>query len=312
MEPLSEMTESTAETLSDEALVKRARESPRDDLRSFDTLVLRHRARVVANCRYLTRQPESAEDLAQDVFVKAYFALPRFRGGSTFRTWLQRIKINRCLDHLKSQRGRTFVDVTAPEATASSHLAVPAAAEQELIRAEARNRLAAAVDALPDGLRVPLTLRDLDGLAYEEIAETLDLSLSAVKMRILRARRELRARLEPDDLAPRPRTPAGLGPLEARKGVMADESRHLEAPPPPTEAELHEPVELLPPPAEDDDVAGAVFGQRVQRAIHRRLLGTSITDFCVLGPAVVALGLVVAVVGYWQHGRAREEKGDER
>lgn len=212
------MTESTAETLSDEALVEHARESPRDDLRSFDTLVLRHRARVVANCRYLTRQPESAEDLAQDVFVRAYFALPRFRGGSTFRTWLQRIKINRCLDHLKSQRGRTFVDVTAPEVTASSHLAVPAAAEQELIRVEARNRLAAAVDALPDGLRIPLTLRDLDGLAYEEIAETLGLSLSAVKMRILRARRELRARLKPEDRASSNPAFAGVGQGETTEG----------------------------------------------------------------------------------------------
>lgn len=94
---------------------------------------------------------------------------------------------------------------------------------------------------------------------------------------------------------------------------MTDESQHPEATSSGTEAEFHEPVELLPPPAEDDDVVGAVFGQRVQRAIHRRLLGSNITDFCVLGPALVALGLVVAVVGYWHRGeRAHEEKGDER
>ena len=193
--PAGEMTESTGETLSDEALVERARESPRDDLRPFDELVLRHRARVVANCRYLTRQPESAEDLAQDIFVKAYFALPRFRGGSSFRTWLQRIKINHCFDHLKSQRGRTFVDLTAPELSAAPELSVVPMAERDLIQAEARDSVVAAVDALPDSLRIPLTLRDLDGLAYQEIAETLGLSLSAVKMRILRARRELRAYL---------------------------------------------------------------------------------------------------------------------
>ncbi len=210
------MTESDPKTSSDETLVARVRESPRDDLRDFDTLVLRHRARVVANCRFLTRQPENAEDLAQEVFVKAYFALSRFRGGSTFRTWLQRIKINHCLDYLKSQRGRTFVDVTAPEVSASPDIAVPAAAEEELIRKEARDRLAAAIDALPESLRVPLTLRDLDGLTYEEIAETLGLSLSAVKMRILRARRQVRAGLRAESLAARPRRAADVRSGETR------------------------------------------------------------------------------------------------
>lgn len=211
------MIESDPGTLSDETLVERVRESPRDDLRDFDSLVLRHRARVVANCRFLTRQPEHAEDLAQEVFVKAYFALPRFRGGSTFRTWLQRIKINHCLDHLKSQRGRTFVDVTAPEVSASPRMAVPASAEEELIRKEASDRLAAAIDTLPESLRIPLTLRDLDGLTYEEIAETLDLGLSAVKMRILRARREVRAGLKAEDLASRPRRSANVTAVETRE-----------------------------------------------------------------------------------------------
>ncbi|MYD69338.1 MAG: hypothetical protein F4W89_01130 [Acidobacteria bacterium] len=93
---------------------------------------------------------------------------------------------------------------------------------------------------------------------------------------------------------------------------MTDESRHRQELSPAAEAELQEPIDMLPPPAEGDARAGAAFGQRVERAVHRRLLGSSITDFCVLGPALVALGLVVAVVGYWQRGEPAREEGDER
>ena len=88
---------------------------------------------------------------------------------------------------------------------------------------------------------------------------------------------------------------------------------------PPGEAEPLEPVDLLPPSTAEDRAAGAVFGQRVERAIHRRLLGSSIADFCVLGPAVVVVGLAVAVVGYWHRGghargerEEREEEDDGR
>ena len=100
------MVGTTGGSLTDEALVARIRASPRDDVQHFDTLLRRHRARIVANCRYLTGQPDQAEDLAQEVFVKAYFALDGFRGGSSFKTWLQRIKVNHCLDHVKARRSR--------------------------------------------------------------------------------------------------------------------------------------------------------------------------------------------------------------
>lgn len=189
------MTSTAPEGVSDEILVDQVKKSPRDDLRAFDALVRRHRDRVVANCRFLTSQPEQAEDLAQEVFVKAYFGLRRFRGASSFRTWVQRIKVNHCLDHLKAERGRAFVEINAAEAAGTPELSTPATAERDLLEAEAYERLARAIDALPDTLRIPLTMRDLDGLPHEEIARTLGLGLSAVKMRILRARRTLRARL---------------------------------------------------------------------------------------------------------------------
>lgn len=180
----------------DEELVARIRETPTDDLRDFDMLVHRHRSHVVANCRYLTREREQAEDLAQEVFVKAYFGLARFRGGSSFRTWLQRIKINHCLDHLKARRGRVFVDVDEPAVANAAELTVGATAELDLMQSEDRARLTTTLEAMPEGLRMPLVLRDLDGLPYAEIADLLGISLSAVKMRILRGRQELKRRLQ--------------------------------------------------------------------------------------------------------------------
>lgn len=191
------MNDAADKGVSDEMLVEQVRKSPRDDVRAFDTLVRRHRDRVVANCRFLTNQPDQAEDLAQEVFLKAYFALPRFRGDASFRTWVQRIKLNHCLDHLKTQRGRELVDIGAPELARAPELSAPATVESDLIQAEDYERLAAAIDALPDSLRIPLTLRDLDGLTYDEIAGTLGIGLSAAKMRVLRARRALGARLDP-------------------------------------------------------------------------------------------------------------------
>ncbi len=154
--------------LSDEALVERIRASPTDDLRDFETLVDRHRTRVIANCRHLTRQPNEAEDLAQEVFVKAYFGFRRFRGDSLFQTWLQRITMNHCFDYLKRRKGRNCVDV---EALVAGDVAVSATAERDLLRLEARDRLAAVLDAMPARVRIPLVLRDLDGLAYHEISE---------------------------------------------------------------------------------------------------------------------------------------------
>jgi DNA-directed RNA polymerase specialized sigma24 family protein len=93
----------------DEKLLQQAREAPEGDLRAFEMLVLRHQRRVVANCRYITRDANNAEDLAQEVLVKAFFGLRGFEGRSSFGSWLQRIKINHCLNYLKKQAGLSLV-----------------------------------------------------------------------------------------------------------------------------------------------------------------------------------------------------------
>ncbi len=178
----------------DEELVRAAKLASEGDTAAFEELVRRHQASVVANCRYLTRSPDDAEDLAQDVFVKAFFRLATFEERSSFRTWVQRIKVNHCLNYLKSRRRRTEVDVGDPALETDEALRVAPEAEATVEADEERRRIRAVLDAMPDSLRVPLILCDVDGLSYREIQETLGLGLSATKMRIARAREDFRRR----------------------------------------------------------------------------------------------------------------------
>jgi RNA polymerase sigma-70 factor, ECF subfamily len=177
---------------SDTRLVELLQADRSADTRPFDALVRRHQQFVVANCRFLTRSSSDAEDLAQEVFVKAYFALQRFEGRAQFRGWLQRIKVNHCLNYLRKTRGTVMVDLEDEAVADEPGLSAPATAESELMGAERQEQIADVLDALSDTLRIPLLLRDADGLSYEDIAEQLGLGLSAVKMRIKRGREEFR------------------------------------------------------------------------------------------------------------------------
>lgn len=180
------------EETSDEDLAARVQESAPGDLRAFEELVRRYQDKVTTNCRYLTGSPTDAEDLAQEVFVKAYFGLRRFEGRSTFGTWLQRIKVNHCLNFNEAAKRRTFLDVDSPGMDGNSELQVGPRGEQELIAREERELVREVLDSLNETLRVPLILRDMDSLSYQEIADRLGIGLSAVKMRIKRAREEFR------------------------------------------------------------------------------------------------------------------------
>jgi len=178
--------------LLDSQLVDMARDAKPGDLAAFDQLVERHQGHVRANCRYMTGNPQDAEDLAQDVFVKAYFALGSFQGRSGFKTWVRRIKANRCLSHLESMGRRSYVDIDDPVVARGSEMEVAADADQWLDGEDLRRDVGAVLDMLNETLRVPLVMRDMDQMTYEEIAEALDLGLSAVKMRIKRARETFR------------------------------------------------------------------------------------------------------------------------
>jgi RNA polymerase sigma-70 factor (ECF subfamily) len=177
----------------DATLVARAR-ADRYDPRPFDALVRRHQGFVLANCRALSRSPADAEDLAQEVFVKAYFALPRFEQRAPFRAWLRTIKVNHCLNFLRRRKTEGWVALEDEDARPDSPLATPPAAEGALEQDDTRARIVRVLDQMSDTLRVPLMLCDADGLSYEEIAAQLGIGLSAVKMRIKRGREEFRRR----------------------------------------------------------------------------------------------------------------------
>lgn len=177
---------------SDARLVERLQLDKTGDTRPFDTLLRRHQHFVVGNCRFLTRSSGEAEDLAQEVFVKAYFAIRRFEGRSQFRSWIQRIKVNHCLNFLRKNRGVAMVNMDDPALAEDPHLEQPALAPMQLERAEQRRRISRVLDAMADTLRVPLILRDADGMTYEDISDRLGIGLPAVKMRIKRGREEFR------------------------------------------------------------------------------------------------------------------------
>lgn len=183
----------------DEELVQEATSVPGGVAEPFEELVKRHQSSVLSNCRYLTRSPADAEDLAQEVFVRAYFALPRFEGRSAFKTWLRKIKVNHCLNFIAKWKNRVFVDVDEPGVENAPGLTVDGEGERNLEEAATRERISAAIDGIPDTLRIPLILREVDGFSYQEIADQLGLGLSAVKMRVKRGREEFRRRFSKPD-----------------------------------------------------------------------------------------------------------------
>lgn len=184
----------------DAELLRAVREAPEGDLRAFEELVVRYQNRVLANCRYLTRDENNAEDLSQEVSLKAYFGLPKFEERSSFRHWLNRIKVNHCLNHLKKDGGRKSLEVDADSAEGFEELQVAPDAEESIERMEDRAKIEGVLGFMPATLRVPLIMRDMDDLTYEEIADELGLGLSAVKMRIKRGR-ELFRSLYPETTA---------------------------------------------------------------------------------------------------------------
>jgi RNA polymerase sigma-70 factor, ECF subfamily len=178
----------------DEELLQEALKAPEGDMRAFEQLVLRYQRRVVANCRYITRDQNNAEDLAQEVLVKVFFGLRGFEGRSSFAGWLKRIKINHCLDHLKKQTPRSFVGIEEQHVHEFDQLKDLATADKLAESISDQQLISEVLDSLPSILRIPLVLSDMDGLSNEEVAKSLGIGLSATKMRIKRAREVFRDR----------------------------------------------------------------------------------------------------------------------
>lgn len=182
----------------DQELVKRVQAG---DKRAFDVLVLKYQHKLVKLITRYVRDPVEALDVAQEAFIKAYRALPNFRGESSFYTWLYRIGINTAKNHLVAQGRRPpESDIDAQDAEQydfESRLKDQDTPEGMAERDEIEKTVFDAIDALPEDLRTAITLRELEGLSYEEIAQAMDCPVGTVRSRIFRAREAIDKRLRP-------------------------------------------------------------------------------------------------------------------
>jgi RNA polymerase sigma-70 factor, ECF subfamily len=182
---------------SDISLVRRVQ---RGDKGAFDALVLKYQHKVVKLVMRYVRSPAEAEDIAQEAFIKAYRALPQFRGDSAFYTWLYRIAINTAKNAVVS-RDRSPIDfeldLQNPDESYEMHgrLKDDETPEALAMTDEIRATVNSAIDALPEDLRTAIVLRELEGLSYEEIAATMDCPVGTVRSRIFRAREAIDKRL---------------------------------------------------------------------------------------------------------------------
>ena len=186
------------EPVSDELTLVQAAKS--GDVSAFEELVRRYDRNVFRIAQHITQNREDAEDVVQDAFLKAYSNLAQFQGQSKFYTWLVRIAVNEAL--MKLRRRRPERTVSLDEEVKTEEDSVPREVadwspnpEQQYSQAELREILSKTIQGLPPGFRTVFVLRDVEGLSTEETAEALDLSIPAVKSRLLRARLQLRERL---------------------------------------------------------------------------------------------------------------------
>lgn len=185
----------------DQALVERVQKG---DKKAFELLVLKYQKKLLRLLGRIVRDQNEIEDIAQETFIKAYRALPSFRGESAFYTWLYRIGINTAKNYLVSlgrraptiseiegnHDGESFSDMT----DLVTDINTP---ENELMAKQVANTINDSVMALPEELRTAITLREIDGLSYEEIAEIMTCPIGTVRSRIFRAREAIAVKLRP-------------------------------------------------------------------------------------------------------------------
>lgn len=183
----------------DQQLVARAQQGEKQ---AFELLVAKYQRKLLRLISRLVRDPAEAEDVAQDAFIKAYRALPQFRGDSAFYTWLYRIGVNTAKNYLVSQGRRPPSSTekdneeaeTFEDADALRDINTP---ESILLSKEIANTVNAAMAKLPEELRTAISLREIEGLSYDEISEVMNCPIGTVRSRIFRAREAIAAELRP-------------------------------------------------------------------------------------------------------------------
>lgn len=178
------------------------------DQEAFGLLVSKYQRKLLRLVMRMVRDPAEAEDVAQEAFIKAYRALPNFRGDSAFYTWLYRIGVNTAKNWLvaNGRRMPTMSEIGDGDSDGideSVLLRDDETPDRVLMSRQIGETVNAAMDALPNDLRTAISLREIEGLSYEEIAQVMDCPIGTVRSRIFRAREAIAARLRPMlDIAP--------------------------------------------------------------------------------------------------------------
>jgi RNA polymerase sigma-70 factor (ECF subfamily) len=188
---------SSPQVASELELVEQAKKG---DTAAFTELVNRYERNIYRLARHITQNDQDAEDVLQETFLKAYANLNQFKGTSKFYTWLVRIAVNESLMKLRRRKADKLVSLDEPVETEEDAVPREIAAwdespEQKYSRAEMNRILSRAIDSLPPAFRTVFLLRDVEELSTEETASALNLSIPAVKSRLLRARLRLREKL---------------------------------------------------------------------------------------------------------------------
>lgn len=188
----------TPKEYTDAELVKKVQSG---DRAAFDLLVLKYQNKIIHLVSRYVKDTHTAQDVAQEAFVKAYRGLARFRGESAFYTWLYRIAINTAKNYLVAENRRVpdyQVDVYEAEQFGDNpvlkEIATP---ERVMLSEEIKEQVAATIEALPEDLRTAITLREVEGFSYEAIARAMDCPIGTVRSRIFRAREAIDKVLEP-------------------------------------------------------------------------------------------------------------------
>ena len=177
----------------------------RGDMHAFEMLVVKYQRRIQRLVARMVRDPEQVEDVAQETFIRAYRALPQFRGESAFYTWLYRIAVNTAKKTLMDMKRDPVVTESALASRSESNetssleneLSTAETPEAMLASREIAQTVNAAIESLPEDLRQAIVLREIEGLAYEEIASVMNCPIGTVRSRIFRAREAIAQRLRP-------------------------------------------------------------------------------------------------------------------
>lgn len=182
----------------DQALVERVQSG---DRRAFDLLVRKYQHKVIGLVSRYVRNHAECEDIAQESFMRAWRAIATFRGDSAFYTWLYKIAVNTAKNHLVAMKRRPPTDdVDVEDATfmvGAERMQDNATPEHEMMRQEIEQSVFSTVQELPEELRTAITLREVDGLSYDEIALAMDCPIGTVRSRIFRAREAIDEKLRP-------------------------------------------------------------------------------------------------------------------